>query len=213
VRLALAALLLVALMASALLKADTTTINFETFPDGKPITDSSPITTQFPGLIFTNTMVLSAGIGLNEFELPPHSGTNVAFDNGGPISIFFAAPILSFSAYFTYYEPLTVEGFDALNNEVASATSAYSTNIGCDPGPPPTCLGDPGSSPNEFLQVNSPGDIVSVTITGDPAGTSFVMDDMTYTTPGAAVPEPSGIALFSTMLLTILGLHKLLGMR
>lgn len=80
--------------------------------------------------------------------------------------------------------------FDASNSQVASTTSAYSINVGCDPGP--VCLGDPGSSPNEFLSVASPGGISSVTITGDVAGTSFVMDDITYT-----VPEPATVVYLS----------------
>ena len=78
-------------------QAGIVTVDFETFPDGTPIPDSTSITTQFPGLIFTNTTVITAGISLNEFEFPPHSGTNVAFDDGGPISIDFASPISSFS--------------------------------------------------------------------------------------------------------------------
>jgi hypothetical protein len=169
------------------LTADVTTIDFETFPDATPIADSTPITTQFPGLTFTNTTVISAGISLNEFEAPPHSGMNVAFDGGGPISILFATPITSFSGYFTYYEPLAIDAFNALNNQVADAMSTYSINVGCDPGP--VCLGDPSSSPNEFLQVSFTGGISSVTITGDPAGSSFVLDDATYTTV-TSVPEP-----------------------
>lgn len=80
----------------------TITIDFETLPDGSAILDSTSITAQFPGLTFTNTTVISTGITLNEFELPPHSGQNVAFDDGGPISISFAQPTLSFSGYFTY---------------------------------------------------------------------------------------------------------------
>jgi hypothetical protein len=156
-------------------------IDFETFPDGTPIPDSTSITTQFPGLLFTNTTVISAGIGLNEFELPPHSGQNVAFDDGGPISISFSTPALSFSGYFTYYEPLTLQAFDASNNQVAAATSAYSINVGCDPGP--LCLGDPASKPNEFISLSAAVGISSVRIIGDAGGTSFVMDDVSYTVP------------------------------
>jgi hypothetical protein len=59
--------------------------------------------------------------------------------------------------------------------------------------------GDSGSSPNEFLQVSFASGISSVSITGDPLGGSFVMDDVTYTTTEAPVPEPSSIILFLTM--------------
>src|SRR5580698_1855718 len=82
-------------------RADIVTLNFEDFPDGTPIPDSTSITTQFPGLTFTNTTVITAGISLNEFEFPPRSGSNVAFDDGGPITIAFASPTSSFSGYFT----------------------------------------------------------------------------------------------------------------
>jgi hypothetical protein len=164
-----------------------TVLNFEGFPD------STILTNQYPGLIFSNTIVLSAGISLNEFEFPPQSGTNVVSDNGGPISIAFAIPVLSFSGYFTYVEPLTLVGFDALNNQVASAASAFSSND--------ALFGDPGSSPNEFLQVSFVGGISSVNITGDPLGGSFVMDDITYTP--ANVPELSTTFLFLSGAVTL----------
>jgi hypothetical protein len=151
-----------------------TVLDFEGFPD------STILTSQYAGLTFTNAIILTAGVSLNEFEFPPHSGVNVASDNGGPISISFDNPILSFSGYFTYLEPLTLVGFDALDNQVASAMSAFSSND--------ALFGDPGSSPNEFLQLAFAGGISSVTIAGDPAGGSFVMDDVTYT---SQVPEPS----------------------
>src|ERR1017187_371454 len=163
------------------LRADTIIIDFEGFPD------STILTTQYPGLTFSNTIILTAGIGLNEFELPPFSGTNVAFDNNGPISISFASPVLSFSGYFTYAEPLTLAGFNAASTEVASATSAFSSNL--------ALSGDLGSTPNEFLQVSFAGGISSVTITGDPGGGSFALDDATYTTPDTTVPEPDTIFL------------------
>ena len=177
---------ILALLSFAVVSArgGTIVIDFETFPDSTPITDSTSITTQFPGLIFTDTTVITAGIGLNELELPPHSGTNVAFDDGGPISIVFSSPISSFSGYFTYFEPLTLAAFDASDDQVATATSLFSSND--------ALFGDPGSSPNEFLKISSAAGISSVTITGDPGGSSFVLDDISY---APQIPEPSGLAL------------------
>lgn len=155
------------------------TIDFEGLPD------STILTNQYPGLTFTNAIILSAGIGLNEFELPPHSGTNVAFDNNGPISILFDTPVTSIGGYFTYVEPLTLLGFDASNTQVASAFSAFNSND--------ALFGDPGSSPNEFLSLTFASGISSVTITGDPGGGSFALDDLTYSTqmPTSPVPEPN----------------------
>jgi hypothetical protein len=158
--------------------ADTVTVNFEGFPD------STILTNQYPGLTFSNAIVLTAGISLNEFEFPPHSGSNVGSYNNGPISIAFSAPILTFSGYFTYLEPLTLDAFNASNTEVDSAASAFSNNLACLAGPP--CPGDPGSSPNEFIELGFADGISSITIMGDPLGGSFTMDDVTYT---SAVPE------------------------
>jgi hypothetical protein len=161
--------------------ASATTLNFEGLPD------STILTTQFPGLTFSNTIILTSGISLNEFEFPPHSGVNVASDNNGPITIDFSTPITDFSGYFTYFEPLTLDGFDSSDTEVASVASAFSTND--------ALFGDPGSSPNEFIQLSNAGGMSSVTITGDPGGGSFTMDDITYI---SAVPEPRSIPLLIT---------------
>jgi len=177
-------------------KADVV-LTFEGFSDG------TGLTSQIPGMTFSNATVLTAGIGLNEFELPPHSGTNVVFDDGGPIAISFASPILSFSGYFTYYTPLTVVAFDGSSNQVGSTTSAFSINVGCDPGP--FCLGDPGSSPNELLSVSFASGISRITITGDLAGGSFVMDDATV---ASSVPEPSSIVLVLSAMAGVLAIRK-----
>lgn len=198
----LAAVLLLLVAGAPGINAGTVVLDFEAFPD------STPLTTQYPGVTFFDATVISAGISLNEFELPPHSGTNVAFDDGGPISIAFSTPVVSFGGYFTYYEPLSLQAFDASNTLVASAPSAFSINVGCDPGP--SCLGDPGSSPNEFLQVAFTGGISGVTIMGDPAGESFVMDDATYTTAGAPVPEPASIVLLIVGSIAFVSVRKLL---
>jgi hypothetical protein len=165
--------IVVCLLAYAHAHAEPVTINFEGFPD------STVLTNQYPGLTFSNAIILSAGISLNEFELPPHSGSNVAFDNNAPIAIAFSASVTSFSGYFTYVEPLTILAFDAASNQVAEALSALSSND--------ALFGNPGSSPNEFLSVSSLKGISRVTITADPQGNSFAMDDIAY---APAVPEP-----------------------
>jgi hypothetical protein len=190
---------LLATAASAPLEASTIVLDFEGFAD------STNLTTQYPGVTFTDATVISAGISLNEFELPPYSGTNVVFDDGGPISIAFATPVLSFAAYFTYYEPINLAAFDAVGNEVASATSAFSINVACGDGPP--CLGDPGSSPNEFLEVALDTGISTVIITGDPNGSSFTLDDATYTT---ATPEPATGGLLLAIVLATTTLVKVI---
>ena len=166
-----------------------TTIDFEGFPD------STILTTQYAGLTFSNTIIFTAGIGVNEFEFPPHSGQNVASDNNGPITIDFATPITTFSGYFTYLEPLTLTGFDASNAQVATATSLYLTND--------ALFGDPGSSANELITLTSAFAMSSVTITGDPLGGSFTMDDIGYGSATNAVPEPRGAVSLGLLLLFI----------
>jgi hypothetical protein len=161
-----------------------TTIDFEGLPD------STILTTQYPGLTFSNTIILTSGISLNEFEFPPNSGVNVASDNNGPITIDFGTPITDFSGYFTYVEPLTLDGFDASDTEVTTAASAFASND--------ALFGDPGSSPNEFIDLSFTGGMSSVTITGDPLGGSFTMDDVSYITAGTAVPEPGSLFLLIT---------------
>lgn len=171
------------------LRADTMVINFESLNSG----DS--VTTQFSGLAFSGATVLTAGISLDEFEFPPNSGSNVVFDDGGPLSISFQTPMLTFGGFFTYAAPLTLSAFDASNNLVASATSAFSSNLGLS--------GEAGSQPNEFLQVSGTG-IASISITGDPGGGSFVLDDATFTTAAASVPEPSPAPLLLLAALIVL---------
>lgn len=163
-----------------MLQADPITITFEGLASGALITN------QFLGLVFSNATVLTSGIDLNEFEFPPFSGTNVVFDDGGPISILFSAPVFSVGGYFTYVTPVTIAAFDALNNPLGSISSTFLNNL--------ALSGDPGSSPNEFLQLNSVSGISGITITGDPFGSSFTLDNLTYSTT-SPIPEPSTVSL------------------
>jgi len=170
---------------------DTVVIDFES------LSDSTSVTNQFPGLVFNDATVITAGVSLNEFEFPPHSGTNAVFDDSGPISIVFsfAQPVVSFGGFFTYQMPLTLDAFDNTSNQVDAVTSSFSSNL--------ALSGDVGSTPNEFLQVAFAGGLSRVTITGDPAGSSFVLDDVTVKTP--AVPEPPGFLLLIITVAVLFG--------
>jgi hypothetical protein len=176
------------LICSPLARAGTISLDFEAF------TDSTILTNQYSGFLFTNTDVWSAGLSLNEADFPPRSGTNVAADVGGQISIAFSAPVLTFSGFFTYSSALTLNAFDSLNQGVGTANSAFSSNF--------TSSGNP---PNEFLQVSFAGGISHVIITGNPSDGSFVLDDVTVTTPSNAVPEPSSQVLIISGLLLCCG--------
>ncbi len=144
-------------------EATITTIDFEGLPD------STILINQYPGVTFSNAIVLTAGISLNEFEFPPHSGTNVGADNGTPVAIAFSSPQSTFSGYFTYTSAITVTAYNAANTVVATATSKFNSN--------PALSGDPGSMPNEFLRVSALG-ITRITIasSGD-----FTFDDLSFT--------------------------------
>jgi hypothetical protein len=155
--------------------------------DFESLSELDSVTTQFPGLVFSNATVLTAGSLLNEIELPPHSGVNVVLDDGGPISIVFTSPVLTFGAFFTYAHPLTLSAFDSSSLLLGSTPSASNNNE--------AVSGDSGSSPNEFLKFTDALGISSVTIAGDLAGGSFVMDDVTITDLPATVPEPTTLSL------------------
>lgn len=158
-------------------------VDFESF------TDFEALTSQVAGLTFQNSTVLSAGVSLNESDFPPLSGFNVVVDDGGAITIDFATPVSAISGYFTYVSQLTLDAFDSGANLIATDLSNFLTNS--------ALSGDAGSSPNERLSVASATGIARIVITGDPAGFSFVMDDLTVTTRenGNNVPEPGTLPL------------------
>jgi hypothetical protein len=143
------------------------------------------------GVTFTNATAITAGITLNAVVQPPHSGVNVAANvQGGPITILFASPQSMVGAYFTYPDGLFFSAFDSSNNFLGSVSGAFGSNM--------AFVGDPGSSPNEFLSLSIAG-ISSITISG---GGTFTMDDLTFTGSASSVPE-SGTWL---LLLTGVGL-------
>jgi hypothetical protein len=155
-----------------------TVINFEGLPDG------TPLTTQINGVVFANALVLTAGIGLNELEFPPRSGSNVIVDDSGPLALSFTTPVLTLTVFATYGVPLQIAAFDQNGGMLlAQATSLFASNV--------VGSGDPGSSANERLELTVPGGFSFVRITGAAGGGSFVIDDLTLT----PVPEPQTLVL------------------
>ena len=156
------------------------------------LADSTLLTNQLAGLVFGNTTVFKAGFNLNEFEYPPRSGDGVAFDDGGAISINFAVPVFSVAGYFTYIDRLSLSAFDGASNLLGTVTSAFGANT--------LLTGEAGSSPNELLSfANASGLIARIVITGDIAGGSFALDDLTIDT-GNTVPEPQTLLLALALL-------------
>lgn len=176
--------------------AQTTILDFE------GLADSASVTNQYTpqGVTFqANTTALVAGIGLNDVDFPPHSGVTVVTDDGGAISGLFATPVSDFGGFFTYAQQITLTALDAGGMVLATVQSSGANNSN-----------GPGGSatPNEFLSVASVTPIARFTISGDPNGGSFVLDDFQFTPQ--AVPEPSAAA---TALLGIGGAFLLLRRR
>lgn len=154
-----------------------------TFDD---LADSVIVGGAYAGVTFTNATALTAGVSLNEFEFPPSSGGTVAFDADGPMRVDFALPVASVGGFFTYLTPVTLRAFSATDALLGSAFSAYSSNL--------ALSGDAGSLPNEFLGL-AVGGIAYVVIAGDPAGSSFALDDLTFEVATQQVPEPAALGL------------------
>jgi hypothetical protein len=189
------ALLGMALLASGQTAA-AVTLDFET------LTDLEVTTSQFPGLTFTNaTALVSGAVGgtLNELEFPPLSGVTSLVDDGGPITIVFDDPVGEVGGFFTYLGPVTLTAYDVLLAPVATVTSAFGSNL--------ALSGDPGSSPNELLQLTFLDGISSLTLSGDPAGFSFTLDDFMFVPlePVVATPGPAALFVVSAALLVVPG--------
>ena len=148
--------------------------------DFEQLSDSEIVTTQYAGLSFSNAVVLTSGLSLNDAEFPPYSGSNVAFDNNGSMSLSFSSQVKTVGGYFTYLEPITLIGYNASNQPVATTSSLFSTNT--------ALTGDAGSHPNEYLSVSFASGISKLTIAGNPNGSSFALDNLTYV---SSVDEPS----------------------
>jgi hypothetical protein len=153
------------------------------------------------GVTFYNTTVITAGMSLNEFEFPPHSGSNVVFDDRGPMAVSFSTSMSNFGAYFTYALPLTLSFYDSHNNPERSVNSPFPSNF--------VSSGNPR---NESLSFAYASGISSLFIAGDPLGSSFVMDDLTANPVSMAVPEPSTLLLLASGLLGIAG-YRVTGRR
>lgn len=149
-------------------KAQTGQFTFENLADGTTLTN------QYSGATFSNAVVLTAGITLDEFEFPPHAGSNVASDSGGPMTISFATPVRGVVGFFTYSVALTVQAYDSTNTLVASTTSSHTNNEGLS--------GQSGTQPGETLKVVYAKGISKIVITGAALGTSFTVDDLAVIT-------------------------------
>ena len=143
--------------------SSTTTLDFEGF------VCFDPITTEYPGFVFTGAAFLvDDGICVyDEVNFPPTSGQSVIYDaDSGLITVSSTTgPWSSVSFTYTSISDLTVNAYDGGNNLIATA-------IG------PNVLITPGT-----ITVTADG-IESVQI--QDGGNTFVIDDFTVTTAAAA---------------------------
>jgi hypothetical protein len=198
-----AVFLCAAALASA--NASAVSIDFETLADGVAVTN------QFAGagLTFSNAISLKAGISLNELEFPPHSGSVVVSDDGGPMTLLFSSPVTQVSAFFTYAMPLTLTAWDALG--AFPGRSTLSAVLGqlhvfreC-PGLRPT------NSWNWCWRRVSRRRISKLTVTGDAGGGSFVLDDLVFTPTAVPIPEPGTAALMAIAVAGLLARRRFAG--
>jgi hypothetical protein len=151
------------------------------------LADGSALTTQLADLSFARATVLKSHLSLNEFEFPPLSGDGVVYDDGGAIGIGFAAPVYKVGAWFTHAVTLTIQSYDSGNILLGTRTSRVGSNL--------ALSGEPAGSANEWLWIaDRQQRIARVVITGDAAGGSFTMDDLTVY-PISPVPETATLAL------------------
>lgn len=170
--------LLVALALPVPAAAAPVTLDF----DG--LTDSDLVTDQFAalGVTFENAIVSTFGVSLDPFlHDAPVSGDNVLSDFGGSMRLIFGTtPAFSFSGFFNYAEPLTINAYfgGAL---VATAASAFDRN-----------LLDTTNPSNELLILSGVFD--EIVISGVEFG-GFTVDNLTFDNEPSAVAEPGTLAL------------------
>lgn len=161
------------------LNALAMTYDFEAFNDNYNLTND------MVGLTFSNSLVFSAGISLNEYDFPPHSGQNVVTpETGSDIYIAFDDPVSYIGAFFTFSDQLTLNAYSSTNTLLASVQSIGSNVLGG----------------WEDIHISGEG-ISYLSVSGVSA---FTLDDLTIT--GAqTVPEPSTLFLLTTCGLFIAG--------
>ena len=180
------AFFVVAVLASFLAARDASAFMIFSL-DFEGLSDYTPVTNQYAPqyVTFSDAIAITAGFSLNEFDFPPRSGQNVLFNETQSMWLDFGLTTYDWSAYLTYASPVTVNAYDGDGNLVGTTGSLFSENFVSS-----------GNSPNELLALSIASGFSSLQITGgDPSGSSFVVDDMSYKTADA-IPEPATLILF-----------------
>jgi RHS repeat-associated protein len=158
-------------------------ITFEDLPDAYFFNAGNQnIGNFYPNITFApnvTSLSVSRFGGYSSDAFPPHSGDVVIWDAADPtITISFDSPIQSFGVWYTSFDPLTLQAFDAGNNLLG------------------TTLGDPNTDgtigTSSFVLLADPG-IASVDITSSPG--LFTLDDLTL----QSSPEPRTSVLIASV--------------
>ncbi len=172
--------------------AYATVITFEDLPDAYFFnTGGQNIGNFYSGITFGPNV---AGLSVARFGVyasdafPPHSGDVVIWDAVDPrITINFASPITSFGIWYTSFDPLRLQGFDAANNLLSGVVGT------------PNSDGTTGATSFLYLANSA---ITSVDLTSLPG--LFTLDDLTFQSGAATVPEPSTFALLATAMIGLI---------
>ncbi|HEY6802080.1 MAG TPA: hypothetical protein VI306_00750 [Pyrinomonadaceae bacterium] len=136
--------------------------------------DSTRVTDQYPGIVFEHATTLSSGVSLNEYDAHPRSGSNVIFDDGGPITITFRSMTKSCSAYLTYSHQITVMSYDEKGNVTGTVKSKFGNNL---------AVATSENYAAELLSIKYEQGIKQIRIIGADLGSSFTLDDLTVERP------------------------------
>jgi hypothetical protein len=179
------------------LTAQALTLDFEDLPEETFVTDQYLSL----GVSFEHAIILTAGVNLDDYDYPPHSGSNVLSDSGGPVMMTFSTPMAYFSLHTTYGLPLTISILGTDGGLLEEFSSAFSSNG--------LVSGDPGSQPNELIAYTRESGIGAVVIAGASSGGSFVLDDLSIT----SLPEAPPWLFLASALLSLICLPHLLRAR
>jgi hypothetical protein len=159
-------------------------VDFEGFADG------DALTSEIPGLIFSDATVLTAGVSLNETDFPPHSGSNVIATFGGFLTVSFDSPVNLVSGFISYADAAGVNLSLYDINNILLADALFASPLSQD-----------GIVSNLFISLGS-SNVRSMVLSLNSAipDSPFTFDDFSY----LSIPEPATILLIS---LGVLGIN------
>ena len=158
-------------------QAGAITIDFEAVPDSTEVGDFYASS----GIHFADAVALTAGISLNEFDYPPHSGSVAVADDGSPIIVTFDQPVGNISAWFAHSEQLNFTAYSAGGGTIGTYVDPTISNLGSD----------------ELISLNFSG-VSSLEISAtDPS--TYIMDDLSFEQMGQSVPDTASTSFLLTL--------------